>query len=401
VGDSIIVHGHPVGKKATTIALKINKNDSNPATRVSYIEDIENAAPVSWSTISGAGVVASTDSILQKIKKVCNFRTCHVANGAVYKYLKPDDWRYYEDGTSAVANMTSATYDTMTEFPHFYMSITEDSSYVYLRISSRKLDDTYTDWMFSYNGTVRAKKYIGSFLGYNNGSKLYSRANVAPTVSLTMTNFRDYARARGTGYDMWDIQSLVILEILYLFAFRSTDSQTSVCPGYTSASALANTGFNYSSAYGDFYRSDPTSGTSRFRIFGIEDVWGNLYEYISNIFTVGTTLYLTDYNTGDQAGNTLATKTFSANYGGWVQTMMAEKFFPFVAKEGGVSGSSTTYYCDDGNVCSGFVARSGGRWDIGADAGIFRFGVYSSPGGDSDCGSRLVFSVSEVYSEAA
>lgn len=402
MGDSLILRTHKAGSKIATgvIGVRINLNDSNPATRCEYTDDLEGLTPASWTATTN-GKIASSNPVLTMIRKVCNFRSCHIAAGdnKVYKYLRPDDWRYYEDGSSAAANMASTGYNTFTEFPHFFISIVKQGSYLYVRAANKKIDNTFSDWPFRYNGTVRERHYIGSFLCDVDGNKMHSRANIAPAVSVSMANFRTYARAQGTGYDMWMFSSLVILQVLYLMAFCHTNSQEAVCPGYTGGSAKQNTGLNYNAAYGEFYRSD-VSATSRFRIFGIEDLWGNLYEYCSNIFTVGTTLYVTDYNTADNAGSTLATKTFSANYGGYIQTVMGETYFPFVVAEGGASGSATTYYCDYGAVYSGCVAVSGGSWSYGAYAGVFRLDVTDDGGGYGNFGSRLVFLCPEVYNAA-
>lgn len=401
MAEAFVIHNKVPSALTRILGVRISLSDSNPATRCTYTDDLEGYSPASW-TADANGVISSTNPVLSKIREICNFRTCHILEGstAVYKYLNPDDWRYYEDGSSAVTNMTNGSYNTFLEVPHFWLSIVKDDSYLYIRISNRQVDNTYFDWPFSYNGTVRKAHYIGSFLGYVSSGKLYSRADVSPTVSTPMSNFRTYSRAQGSGYDMWMFSSLTIMQVLYLLAFCNTNSQSAVSAGYTGGSALQTTGYSYNSAYGEFYRSG-TGNTSRFRIFGVEDLWGNLYEYCSNIYTVSDVLYVTDYNTGDQAGSVLASKTFGSNYSGYVQTVIGETYFPFVAAEGGVSGSDTTYYCDYGAVGGVSVAFSGGFWSDGADAGVFRLNVTAIPTGHNIYGSRLVFLCPGNYEEAA
>ena len=399
MGNFIVAqHGYKTGKKSYggILGVKISLTDQNPSTRVTYTDGLEEfESPSVWS----GNVVPSTDQVLSRIRELCNFRSCHIKSGetSVYKYLNPDDWRYYEDGSSAIANMASSGFNTFVEIPHFYMSITSDSSYLYVRISNTKVDDTYNDWMFSYNGSVRSKLYIGSFLGYIENGKLYSRCGVSPTVSTPMNTYRTNARAQGQGYDMWYFGALVVLQVLYLMMFRSTNSQEAVCPGFTGGSSVQTTGYSINASVGDFYRSDSTSTTSRFRIFGVEDLWGNLYEYCSNIYTVGNTLYATDYNTDDSSGRQIATKAFSSNYSGYIDKVMGETYFPFVIAEGGNSGSSTTFYCDDGNVYAGSVASSGGHWSSGPGAGVFRLYVDNGSGGYSSFGSRLVVLCPDEY----
>lgn len=401
MAEAFVIHNKVPSALTRVLGVRISLSDGNPATRCTYTDDLEGYSPASW-TADANGVISSTNPVLSKIREICNFRTCHILEGstAVYKYLNPDDWRYYEDGSSAVTNMTNGSYNTFLEVPHFWLSVVKDGSYLYIRISNRQVDNTYFDWPFSYNGTVRKAHYIGSFLGYVSSGKLYSRADVSPTVNTSMSNFRTYSRAQGSGYDMWMFSSLTIMQVLYLLAFCNTDSQSAVSAGYTGGSALQTTGYNYSSAYGEFYRSG-TGNTSRFRIFGVEDLWGNLYEYCSNIYTVSSVLYVTDYNTDNQAGSVLASKTFGSDYGGFVQTVMGETYFPFVAAEGGVSGSNATYYCDSGNVNADCVARSSGNWADGAGTGVFRLFVSAGAGSTGYVGSRLVFLCPDAYEESA
>ena len=400
MAEAFVVHNKVPSAPAHILGVRISLSDSNPATRCTYTDDLEGYSPASW-TAGTNGVISSTNPVLSKIREICNFRTCHILAGSttVYKYLNPNDWRYYEDGSSAVTNMANGSYNTFLEVPHFWLSVVKRGSYLYIRISNKQVDMTYFDWPFSYNGTVRKAHYIGSFLGYVSSSKLYSRANVSPTVDIPMSNFRTYSRAQGSGYDMWMFSSLTIMQVLYLLAFCNTNSQSAVSAGYTEGSALQITGYNYSSAYGEFYRSG-TGNTSRFRIFGVEDPWGNLHEYCSNIYTVNRVLYVTDYNTGDQAGRVLASKTFGSNYGGCIKTVMGEPYFSFVAAEGGDEGSYTTYYCDNGYVNADCVAISGGDWDYSTSAGIFHLSVLSRTGGNGRYGSRLVFLCPDAYEEA-
>lgn len=361
-----------------------------------YTDGLAGKTPCTWTNNS----IASSNEVLSLIRKVCDFKTCLIPAGSqsVYKYLNPDDWSKYKDGTSVGPSaMTSYNYNVFTEFPHFYHSITKNGNKTSIRISNVKKDSSYSDWLFSYNGTVRKSRYIGSFLGYNQSSKLYSIAGVSPTASFTMENFRTYAKAQGSNYDMWDVSSLNIITILYLLAFCNVDSQSAVCPGYTDGSAKQNTGGSGYTTGGDFYRTG-TSNTSRFRIFGIEDVWGNVYQYMSNLYTNGTTLYVTDYNTANLSGNVLSSMTFGSSYGGWIADIVGTTYFPFVAREGYVNASDTTGFCDYGYVDSGYVARSGGYWNYGSNAGVFYVNVYNDGGAYSSLGSRLVKVSEEIYS---
>ncbi len=57
------------------------------------------------------------------------------------------------------------------------------------------------------------------------GTKLESKTGTIPLVSKTITEFRNYAKANGTGYQILDIHVVDILQTLFYIEFAKLDSQ--------------------------------------------------------------------------------------------------------------------------------------------------------------------------------
>ena len=62
--------------------------------------------------------------------------------------------------------------------------------------------DGYTYYAHTKGTTKKDKFYLGAYDAYNSSSKLYSHSGKTPTGNITLTDARNYATARGTGYQL-------------------------------------------------------------------------------------------------------------------------------------------------------------------------------------------------------
>ena len=125
--------------------------------------------------------------------------------------------------------------------------------------------------------------------------------------------------------------------------------------------------------------NDQTSGV---KVFGMENVWGNLWRRTAGWINANGTQKVkltrgthdgstaTDYNTDGSGYKTIANATPAGTSGGYISSMKTEKFgrIPVTA-----SGSSSTYeadglWYDNSNVTYAIV---GGRWDYDLLCGPF------------------------------
>ncbi|MCM1216780.1 MAG: carboxypeptidase-like regulatory domain-containing protein [Lachnospiraceae bacterium] len=367
--------------------VRITKSNSSP-THVTYTDD---AAGLNPSTMSSTGVLTD-NGWNARLKELFGLRPCVLKNGVVQYYLNETNFNKKADGSASV--LTGADGDVMIEFTrNGWVSITNDSSYVYVRISNTQVDSTYQQLAFSYKGTVRNKFYIGVYLADLDSNKLRSRSGVSPLTNKSITDFIGYAHAAGTGYELVNHYKWTLLQVLYLIRFKSLDGQTAVGKGYTGASAKVNTGGTNAQGmnYGTTTNNNATTG--RVKVNGIEDMWGNCLWWIDGLFCDSSR----NIRTGDidvvSAGNgtSYTTRaTISSNIGGYISDVHGTNELGFLIKAS--SGSDSTYYCDNGDCYAGCVGYAGGAWPNGLAAGPFRLNVYFSLSGAFDAiGGRLAW----------
>ena len=161
---------------------------------------------------------------------------------------------------------------------------------------------------------------------------------------------------------------------------RSTDCQTAFGYGRCKSSnnnAIAPGTMN---TKGMFWGSnDQTSGV---KVFGMENVWGNLWRRTAGWINANGTQKVkltrgthdgstaTDYNTDGNGYKTIANATPAGSSGGYISSMKTEAFgrLPVTA-----SGSSSTYEADGMWYNNGQVnyAYVGGGWSDGLMVGPF------------------------------
>lgn len=357
-----------------TYGVRIQKSNSTPGHLV-YTDD---AAGLNPSTMSTSGVFTD-NGWTARLRELFGMRPCVVKNGVVQYYLQDDNFTKKADGGTAV--LTGADGDVMMEFTRGgYISITSDSSYIYVKISNTKVDNTFQQLAFSYKGVTKDKFYIGVYKGSLDGSNLRSISGKAPANNKSITQFITHAHNTGgsgnaKGYEIVNFYKLTFLQVLYLIRFKNLDSQTAVGKGYTGGSVAQTTGVTNSNplCYGT------NSATGRVKVNGIEDFWGNIWEWIDGIFCDSSRNVRTgdtDIVSAGNGANYTSRVTLSANIGGWINDVHATNELGFLIKSS--SGSETTYYCDYGSCYAGCVGYFGGYWGNGAGAGAFLLSVSNS-----------------------
>lgn len=356
--------------------VRVMENNSNPNSCCTYIENAVGVSPANSTSLGGW-----TDKFPFNKIRIVGFK-----NGKVVKEIKKEDKTKYIDGTTVPSDV-----DVMVEIPKVYWKFTNISNGYEMRIANYKIDSTYDCYAHKVGGVEKDYIYVGAYLGYVEGGKLRSRSGVSPTTSTTLTNFRRYAQAVGSGYQQFNWFTLILLQNLYLLAYKNLNSQNALGYGYANGnSGKTNTGGTNTKGmvFGE------TGGKQQVCFLGIEDFYGNVWQWVDGMF----------HNNSYQVTVTPDNKTFNndgsgfKNVGKFLSTYGGGEI-PKVAhtNEGGFfpkefKGSNTTYYCDYGYAVSGSFAGFGGNWDDGLNAGAFFLRVASSPSdSDSHLGSRLVF----------
>ena len=359
--------------KYKTYTIKIDQSNSNPLSCCTYADN-------------AVGMTKGSDAW----DDIFGHRPCILDGGTVVGYLNPDDYSKYVSGSSAP--ITTLGKDVMVEFPVRGIKISTTNNVISVSLTENPNDSSFTYYAHQRGTTKKNNFYLGAYDANLSSSKLYSQSGVTPVVNITLTNSITYATNRGSGYDIMGYYQVVYLQCLYLLKYGNLNSQTAVGMGLVSASGKINNGTMNSKGmdWGE------TAGTSGMKIFGVENFWGNIYQWVGGIYGYSNTIRTTTQNfanfTSSPTSSTYTqfTTSCTTGNGGWVNKVSGTSTGGFLSTAW--SGSSTTYYCDCGSVGSGCFARFGGYWSNGASAGAFLLNVnWSASNSSSDLGARLMY----------
>ena len=364
-----------------TYGFTINEAESNPTASVTYTDE---------STSYTKGSSSWDTSPL-----FANIKPCLFKDGVVVGYLQRNDYAKFENGTAADITSGSAG-DVMVEIPKMAYYMEKSGNIITCKVLIGDVDAKTVDARYSYlpfsrdNEGDRDKIYIGAYLGYNLSSKLRSLSGKTPTETQTIGAFRTLAQANGAGYQQLPFYQLTLLQILYIMKYGSLDSQTALGRGYVDGNAAA-TATGSTNAKGFCFGE--TTGKQQMKIFGIEDFWGNLYQWVDGLFCNASWNILTTYKSFNDTGSGYLFNTssgLSADVGGYMSASQGNSKAGFNAKA--TSGSASTYYADGATLYAGCLPYFGGYWAYASNAGAFPLRVYySASDAYSYLGARLCF----------
>jgi hypothetical protein len=232
---------------------------------------------------------------------------------------------------------------------------------------------------------------------------LSSVANTKPcsgeTQLLTIVNSRRLANNRGVRWLQQDFTSSSAIQLLFLIEYASFDTQGKIGRGITSKTSgtgneaektgqTSNLGNSSGMADGD-------NGYVSVSYRGIENFWGNIFTWVDglNIKADNLPYWATDeYTSNKYDGNFNFAGGELSNVNGYVSDILFDSNFNFGFLPTEVKGSSNSklydyYYQGTGNR----VARLGGYWYYGLDAGGFCWGLTTSSGYRTrNIGARLL-----------
>lgn len=359
--------------KAKTYIIKIDQSNSNPLTCCTYEGDAAGMTKGStdWDTIFG-------------------YKPCIMKNGVVQGYLNPNNFTKYVNGSSAP--ITDTNYDVMIEFPRMGLDISTSGKVITIKLTDAKNDSNFQYLAHKRGNMQKDYFYLGAYSATGSSSKLGSNSGFAPLVSTSITNFINYAHNRGSGYEIMAFYQWTYIQCLYVMKYGNLNSQAALGKGYISGSAAQTTGAT--NTQGMCY-GNPNNGTDRMKLFGLEDLWGNVYQFISGLYSDSNRNLLTTtdnfgVNTSANAWEYNVSSGVASDVGGYMTESQGTNNSGFIYKAG--NNNSTTYYSDRAYLHASCFPIVGGGWVDGGNAGVFYCYVSSSASESvSYVGSRLMF----------
>lgn len=386
---------------AKTYTAIIDLANSNPLTCITYADDAigMTKGSANWDN----------ETIFKDINP------CVFKDGKVVYYLNKTDCTLQDNGSLAKLDGTDG--DVMVEIPKFAYRIYKDSGKLYVSISNDSTVIT-SDSRFHYYAFSKEEEgdcqyfYWGAFKGsLDNNGNLQSVINQKPTSGRTIGAFKQLAKNKGTGYSITSYFQLIALQCLYIIKYGNLNGQSALGQGICGRSnntADANysplqTGgtVTFSAGkkmyYGDLSNNGSSSSydtakLGHVKFAGIEDFWGNIWEWIDGLTTDSNWNIITNWDYDKQNFNQdfAFSSGLTKNSSGWVKAVSGTTETGFMNINYG--GSSTTYFSDYGGLSSDCVLSFGGRWCNGSGCGPFYLGAGSTASGAGvDVGARLMF----------
>lgn len=363
----------------------LDTTNPDPDTRVTYPSDVDNElfepAKMNFTGTTAEGTFSYGDWPSTPgegfMPRPCMLNTRTSPNYTVYKYLMPDDYGLYEDGTAVdvKSNIGNAWYgykNAMMEWPKIYTKRELVGGIYKFRCAPVKIDDSYECWCnYDYNNNEIDHFYTSIYkrsLRVTTGNYycIVSSTTDANVTSTLATGYRaeDYLSESisdyliGGGNKELTIETLcdhLLIQDLLIMMAKTTNLKSAYGDGWSETAGGTPGGLD---AKGLFYGAPKYTGvstqTGRVKVFGMEDYWDSQYSrrlagWINDHgimkvkLTAGTKdgTTVTGYNV-DGTGYLTVSDTYAGS-GGYISECDVESYGRIPIE---YSGSKTTYECD-------------------------------------------------------
>ena len=342
--------------------VKVDKNNSDPATRVTPYGDLVGLTAAKMNYTSNTFEYGSMDSVFFVRN---NYPAMVKFDGSIDYKLSKTNHAYKEDGVT-LSDVDNVNYDgnAMSVFDcMIWIKAWEDSSYEYYQIANYQVDDDFKAYpYYRPDGTMAHKLYYPMYKGsLDSNNKLRSLSGTYPKSGTTAEQELGYAKNCGDKWSICDFAHRVWLNIMLLVISCHDDSQVAFGSGneygYNSKDSDVITtdspqgaiyGWHksgYLNDKGQFYGYSASTygkGNKPVKVFYIEDWWGKRWDRCLGLWNNSgkmTVKWLPPYSASDADGVDTGLTAPAGNY----QKTNSAKWGRLPVTTG---GSATTYNCD-------------------------------------------------------
>lgn len=377
-------------KSIVRYGMKINKNDSNPATRCTYLFDAVGKTPAAMNYTAGTFDLGDwADAFFVKN----NYPAMVKYDGTEAYKLNPNNYAQKEDGTASDVSNTAYGGNAMSVFDgsgdkgKIWLSQFEVGNYEYMVVSNAQYDESFNDDAYvREDGSHAEKLYYPMFGGSYDGTRIRSLAGQTLMYNTNASTEITRAKANGAGWNIASWSRRNLLNCLLKLISKTDNSQAAFGQGQTTGyvnDASVNYGHLATGTLkdkGQFFGYNDT--THEVKVFHIEKWWGNRWERMNGLIMKGGNILAKmtpPYNlTGD--GYSEVGIKFSGASNGYQKGTKSGRYGRIVESTG---GSSSTYTCDYfwwNDTTTPMVALVGGNCSHGAYCGADCLNLNSSAG---------------------
>lgn len=259
---------------------------------------------------------------------------------------------------------------TMVFIPEFYVAQKRSGTKQYFYVSDR-LKTGFT----KHPGSG---KYVGRYHAANDYCR--SMTGSSPWVNCTRAGFREGVKNIGSSkFHLYDFATYCAIIWLYVVEFADWNCQERIGKGYADSSnnSAVNSGNTDRMTY-HTGRAAGTDGSTAVQYRWIENLWGNVYQWVDGFNANGTTAYCClDPSKYADDTTTGYTQIGTLPASGWIKDLTVTDNGLLIPET--VGGSETTFIPDYAYSSSGWLGLFvGGSWNNGSDAGLLYFGANST-----------------------
>ena len=258
---------------------------------------------------------------------------------------------------------------TMVFIPAFYVAQKRSGTKQYFYVSDKPKT--------GFTKHPGSGKYIGK---YHMGSVRPSTSLVSPYVNITRAAARSNAKSKGSKFHLYDFATYCAIIFLYIVEFANWNCQTKIGQGFVSWNSSTQSGVTDSMTY-HTGRASGTDGQTSVQYRWLENLWGNVSQWVDGFNANGTTAYYCT-DPSKYADDTATGYTKIGNLptvAGYIKDLTVLDNGLFIPKSNG--GSATTYIPDIvvSTTSGKYGLMVGGCYGENTDAGLLYFNV-SNPG---------------------
>lgn len=328
----------------------IDKANSNPETALTYADDALTMAPGSPEWDKWFGIYP-----------------CLLKDGVEVGRLNPDNFAQFEDGTPA--NITGSGGDVVVCFPIMGLKFEDTTESLKISITNEPYNSNYTYYAYQNGENITDRFYLGCYQGYL-GS--YSGVVLDSSSMSNLGSCRVFIERKGNGYKLFGFYQYTLICAMYILKYKNLNSYKTIGYGNINASAPLVTGMGNTKGmnYGT-----PSSFGSVVKLFGVENLWGDLWDWLEGAYVDGrnTTLMVAPNRTNYVSVGSIPKGAIYMKY------PQGTSLGGVVVKTGGASYN--TYYCDQSTVtpyAGTYYMRVGGSHNEKAILGLFRMDFNST-----------------------
>lgn len=326
-------------EKPKRYGMKINRLDSNPATRVKYTHDAVGMTP--------AGMNYTEDEFdygdWADIWFVKNNRPVMLGTDGIVDYeLDHENHTLKLNGTES--DIANASYggNAMSEIPLIWVKRYSIANYDHIIFCETQYDDTYKAYAHTdADGNILPVTYLPMYEGTILNNRMRSLSGQRLITSKTDKQETTAAQQNG---DRWDKLSYSEVNLMYEMCTMiscSTDSRTAYGCGCCNTTSLLETGTL--NGKGQFYGSK--AANRAVKMFYCENFFGNYFKRIRGLLLINGKYYIKPVPPYDSQGIGYIRTEMSVKgtTGGYISRMEFAKDIGRIPTA--VSGSETTYEC--------------------------------------------------------